>query len=102
VLASEGVEPTGHQSVAAHWRDDRFRNPTSVRVGPGGKVTRRTVLMEDEGPPDAAAGPDAGPLPSDPETLRALADLEEARRAGELTEAEYQRRRRALLEAAPR
>jgi hypothetical protein len=97
VLASEGVEPTGHQSVAIHWRDERFRNPTSVRVGPGGKVTRRTVLMEEEAPA-AEAEPGAAQLPTDPESLRALADLEEARRAGELTEAEYQRKRRALLE----
>ena len=97
VLASEGVDPTGHQSVAIHWRDDRFRNPTNVRVGPGGKVTRRTVLMEDEAPA-AEAAPGAAQLPTDPASLRALADLEEGRRAGELTEAEYQRKRRALLE----
>jgi hypothetical protein len=99
VLASEGVDPTGHQSVAVHWRDDRFRNPTTVRVGPGGKVTRRTVLMEEEAPPEepAAGGVE---LPTDPETLRALADLEEARRSGAITEAEYQRQRRALLRPA--
>jgi len=96
VLASEGVEPTGHQSVAVHWRDERFRNPTSLRVGPGGKVTRRTVLMEEEAPA-AEAELGATQLPTDPESLRALADLEDARRAGELTEAEYQRKRRALL-----
>jgi len=101
VLASEGVDPTGHQSVAVHWRDERFRNPTTVRVGPGGKVTRRKVLMEDETP--AAEPPASGvELPSDPEALRALADLEEARRSGEITEADYQRRRRALLEPAGR
>jgi hypothetical protein len=99
VLASEGVEPIGHQAVAVHWRDERFRNPTNVRVGARGKVSRRTVLMEEEGP-----APEAGPavaLPTDPASLRALADLEEARRAGELTEAEYQRKRRALLGDGP-
>ena len=32
-----------------------------------------------------------------PEQLRALADLEEARRAGEITESDYQRARRDLL-----
>jgi hypothetical protein len=95
VLASEGIEPTGHQSVAVHWRDERFRNPTTVRIGPGGKISRRTVLMEEE-------APDAGglALPTDPDALRALADLEEARRAGAITEAEYQRRRRELLRPA--
>ncbi len=100
VLASEGVEPTGHQSVAVDWRDDRFRNPTTLRVGPGGKVTRRTVLMEEAPATDGAPG--GVELPTDPEALRALADLEEARRAGEISEAEYQRRKRALLEPAAR
>ena len=100
VLASEGVDPIGHQSVAVHWRDDRFQNPTSVRVGPGGKVKLRTVLMEDEGSTGAAAALE-GHLPTDPASLRALADLEEARRSGALTEAEYQRRRRAIFEQAP-
>ena len=101
-LASEGVDPVTHQTVAVHWTDERFRNPTSVRVGPGGKVSRRTVLMEEETPAEPAAGTRPGALPSDPESLRALADLEDARRAGELTEAEYLRRKRELLEAAPR
>ena len=56
VLASEGVDPVGHQLVAVHWRDDRFRRPTTVHVGPSGKATRRTVLMEEEAPaaPEAA------------------------------------------------
>lgn len=98
VLASAGIEATGQQSVVVDWRDDHFRSPTSVRVGPGGKVTRRKVLMEQEAPAEPAAGGAA--LPSDPDALRALADLEDARRSGAITEAEYQRRRRALLEPA--
>jgi hypothetical protein len=32
-----------------------------------------------------------------PENLRALADLEEARQRGEVTEADYQAKRRAIL-----
>jgi hypothetical protein len=99
VLASESIEPTGHQSVAVHWRDERFRNPTMVRVGPGGKISRRTVLMEDAAPA-APADEDGAVLPTDPDALRALADLEDARRAGVITEAEYQRRRRELLRPA--
>jgi hypothetical protein len=97
-LASEGVDPIAHQAVAVHWRDDRFRRPTGVRVGPGGKVSRRTVLMEEEAPTEEEAGAPQV-MPNDPETLRALADLEESRRAGELTEAEYLRRKRQILEA---
>jgi hypothetical protein len=98
-LASEGVDPVAHQTVAVHWRDDRFRRPTSVRVGPGGKVSRRTVLMEEEAPPGAEPATSPQALPSDPEKLRALADLEESRSKGEITEAEYLRRKRQLLEA---
>jgi hypothetical protein len=100
-LASEGVDPVAHQTVAVHWRDDRFRRPTSVHVGPSGKVSRRTVLMEEEAPAveaEGAASPQA--MPSDPAALRALADLEESRSQGELTEAEYLRRKRQILEAA--
>jgi hypothetical protein len=100
VLASEGVDPTGHQSVAIHWRDDRFRKPTTLRVGPGGKVTRRTVLMEQEAPAAEEEAPAGAVVPTDPDSLRALADLEEARRAGDITEAEYQRKRREILGAA--
>ena len=93
-----GPEPTGHQSVAVDWREERFRNPTTIRVGPGGKMTRRTVLMEEEAPAAEPAGDLA--LPTDPAALRALADLEEARRSGAITEAEYQRRRRELMRPA--
>jgi hypothetical protein len=35
-----------------------------------------------------------------PEGLRALADLEESRRRGEMTEADYQARRRQILEGS--
>lgn len=97
-LASEGVDPVAHQIVAVHWRDERFRQPTHVRVGPGGKMSRRTILMQEEGPAEAPLPAQA--LPDDPDALRALAELEEARRAGALSEADYQRRKRAILEAA--
>ena len=95
-LASEGVDPVAHQAVAVDWRDDRFRSPTRVHVGPSGKVNRRTVLMEEESPGLPDSSPEA--MPSDPESLRALADLEESRSKGELTEAEYLRRKREILE----
>ncbi len=58
---------------------------------------RREILLEDE----AVEAPEASePLPDGlaPEALRRLADLEELRRDGRISEAEYQRRRQALLE----
>ena len=97
-LASEGIDPIGPQRVAVHWRDERFRQPTNVRVGPGGKMSRRTILMQEEAPAEAPLP--AQSLPSDPDALRALAELEEARRAGAVSEAEYQRRRREILTGA--
>jgi hypothetical protein len=102
VLPAEGVVPAGHQIVSVDWRNPVFRSPTNVRVGPGGTVVRRTILMES--PEAAGEAPEALPgdrgIPADPEILRALADLEEARRQGAVTELEYQERRRDLLRSA--
>lgn len=96
VLPGEGVVPVAQQAVSVEWRNAIFRSPTHVQVGPGGRVMRRTILMESA--PDAAQADDAElPLPSDPEVLRALAELEEARRRGEVSEPEYHRRRSQLL-----
>jgi len=97
LLAGDGLSP--QQSpllIAADWRDDVFRE-SAVRVRAGGEVIRRTILMET--PSDTEAKP-AGPGPPEglsPEALRALADLEETRRRGDLTENEYQTRRKAIL-----
>src|SRR5262249_60419523 len=63
----------------------------------GGEVVARPILME--APSDSEAKP-PGPAPPEelsPEALRALADLEETRRRGDLTENEYQTRRKAIL-----
>ncbi|MDX1649041.1 MAG: SHOCT domain-containing protein [Myxococcota bacterium] len=96
VVATEGIVPVADQAVSVHWRDPVFREASHIRVGPTGEVMRRTILME--APPEAAEE-ELPPLrlPSDPETLRELAELEEQRRAGEISEAEYHRRRDALL-----
>ncbi len=98
VIASNAIEAVGHQAVAVEWRDPIFRKASNIRVGPTGRVMRRTILMgePEEAPEDAPELP-AEVIPSDPAALRALAELEEARRAGEITEAEYRRRRRELL-----
>jgi len=112
VLPSDAFVTLGGQSVAFDWRDDRFREPERMRIAPSGEVRRRTILMQGAAPADEAgeqgeeddearraAEPSPQPLPDDlsPATLRRLADLEEARRQGEITEAEYQRRRRMLV-----
>jgi hypothetical protein len=100
VLPSEGLVPVGAQAVAADWRNPIFREPTHVRVGPGGKLMRRTVLLESEAPPEGeAAEKEPAALPADlpPETLRALADLQEQRTRGQISETTYHQRRRDLL-----
>jgi hypothetical protein len=103
VLPGEAISPEGNQGVAVSWRDEVFRSPTAVRITPGGKIVKRTVLMESEAP---AAEPEpeheelmpavtSGNLT--PEQLRALADLEEQRRDGQASENEYQARRARIL-----
>jgi hypothetical protein len=97
LVVEKGMMLVDHQAVAAEWRDPIFRKPTRTRITPGGKVVRRTILMEsfeDE--------TDYGPRPQmsddlSPEQLRALADLEEQRRSGGITEGEYNARRNRIL-----
>jgi hypothetical protein len=97
VVPGEAMTLVGPQEVAVDWRDEAFRQPRRISVTPTG-VHRRTILMESPEAGDTATPEEperAGEL--SPETLRALADLEEARRSGQVSESEYQARRRELL-----
>ncbi len=99
VLPAPGLSLVGSQAVAADWRNPLFGRPTRAEVRADGTVVRRTVLMES--PAEPAAAPDRDPLPPNlsPAALRQLADLEEQRRRGELTESYYEARRREILAA---
>lgn len=105
VLPGDAMQPEGAQGVAVSWRDPIFRSPTAVRVTPDGKIVRRTVLMESEAPAEEPEGEE--PLPSvtsgnlEPSQLRALADLEELRRDGKVSEGDYQARRVRILRGDP-
>lgn len=102
VIPSEGMTTVGPQGVAVDWRAPHFRAGANVRVTPTGKVVRRTVLMESA--PEDVSEEEAEPiLPPNlaPETLRKLADLEEARRGGKISEAEYANRKSEILRADP-
>jgi hypothetical protein len=98
LLAAPGLSLVDAQAVAADWRNPIFGRPTRAELRPDGTVVRRTVLMESPPEPEAAPANPA-PLPANlsPQALRQLADLEEQRRRGELTESFYEARRREIL-----
>jgi hypothetical protein len=97
LLVEKGMTLLDHQAVAVEWRDPIFSKPTRTRLTPGGKVVRRTILMESfEDETDYEPRPELGDHLS-PEQLRALADLEEQRRSGEISEGRYNARRSRIL-----
>ncbi len=107
VLAADGLTPLGQQVLAADWRNPIFRTASNIHVDSRGNVQRRTVLMESAPVDDTLddveqAMPVTEAVPNDPLILRALADLEERRQSGEITELEYQRQRRELIRTSVR
>jgi hypothetical protein len=100
-VPSEGIAVQANQLVSANWRDPIFKDSSVISIRAGGQVVRRTVLMDSGEEATIPADPEEGaPVPPQglsPAALRALADLEEDRRRGEVTEAEYQSRRRQIL-----
>lgn len=102
IIPSRGMTLVDTASVSVAWRDEVFAKPSRTRITPAGKVVRRTILMETpEDAPEAAPAPAALPANLTPETLRELADLEDARRRGELTESQYEAERSRILGADP-
>ena len=104
LLPGKAQAAAGPRTLAIDWRNPHFRRPLGLRRD--GRLRRRTVLMEAEeleaegdaeeelGTPPALA---PEPLTTDAQ-LRALDQLEAVRRAGLVSEAEFQRRRRLVLE----
>lgn len=99
VIPSDGMALADEQSAVFDWRSAIFKRPSRTRITPGGKVVRKTVLMEmeEEAAPVSADPGAALPANLSPEALRDLADLEEVRRKGLISEAEYSRRKRAIV-----
>lgn len=88
----------GSQGLAIRWHDPLFSAPPRASNNRGGARRERTILMESPIPPsERDEEPTETTRSLSPETLRDLADLEEARRTGKLTEAEYEQKREALL-----
>jgi hypothetical protein len=94
-LPGPHVAAIGPRALAVDWRADLFEAPP-LRDRTG---RRRTILMDSPLPATAAPATEPAPVSGDAERARALNDLEAARRSGAISEAEYQRRRSALLKA---
>ena len=97
LVVEKGMTLVDQQAAAVEWRDPIFRKPTRTRLTPTGKVVRRTILME-----SLEDETDYGPRPQmsddlSPEQLRAMADLEEQRRSGAISEGQYNARRNRIL-----
>lgn len=100
VVSGEPLFYAGPQALEIAWQDPAFRRPFRLPGSTSGEKRRREVLFQapipkEELEAERTKGTDLGDL--SPEQLRALADLEEDRRAGRITEADYQRARRQLL-----
>ena len=101
LIPSEAMTLMAPQALAVDWRDSIFRKPTRTRVTPGGEVVRKTILMEMQDDPDDVVDPLSAGIPANasPQTLRDLADLEEVRRKGLITESQYRKRKQQILDA---
>jgi hypothetical protein len=107
LYSSDGMDLLEGQGVAVNWRDQVFARPTRIKVLPTGEVVRKTILLEsdEEEPTTSASEGESAPAPEapkglSPEQLRALADLEEARQSGAITEAEYSARQQEIMAGA--
>jgi hypothetical protein len=59
VLPGEGIVRVAPQAVAVAWRDPRFRAAGRVRMGPGGKLIRREILLESPAGEESLTLPEA-------------------------------------------
>ena len=98
LMPGEAQRRRGPRGLSIAWRDDFYRDPVSLRFR-SGQVRRRTILMElPEAEPETESPSAAAPRVLSEQQLDAMDRLEAARRAGFVTESEYTRRRRLILE----
>jgi len=110
ILPGQAMKVVDEQSLAIAWNKKIFERPTRTRVTPSGKMIRKTILMESEEPEfdsdeesDGAAAERKDklsiPAGTSAKALRELADLEEQRQRGEISEYDYEQQRRKILDA---
>ncbi|MBB85013.1 MAG: hypothetical protein CL931_14490 [Deltaproteobacteria bacterium] len=100
VVTGEPIYFAGQQDLEIDWRNDAFENTFHLPGTSKGRKRRRQVLETSRIPQEERPREESGGMGIDqltPEQLRALADLEEDRREGRITETAYQRQRRQLL-----
>ncbi len=101
VEPSEGMYQEGMYAISVEWKNPIFQR-TQRRLDAGGKRRERVILMEDPERPES--GKQLLPAELLPRLtaaqLREIADLEEARTTGELTEGHYRRRLAEILDTA--
>jgi hypothetical protein len=100
VVSGEPIYFAGVQDLEIDWQSDVFRQPFRLPGSTKGEKRRREVISSSPVPRDelessGGDGVDLRDLTAD--QLRALADLEDDRREGRITELDYQRERRQLL-----
>lgn len=100
VVTGEPIYFAGPQDLEIDWRSDAFETAFHLPGSTKGRKRKREVLESSRIPKEEFApepGEAVGLDQLTPEQLRALADLEEDRREGRITETAYQRERRQLL-----
>jgi hypothetical protein len=100
VVSGEFLYFAGPQTLEVDFQNDVFKTAYHLPGTTGGEKRRREVLMQSPVPKSERKTDDGEGISLDqlsPEQLRALADLEEDRKNGRITEQAYQRARRELL-----
>jgi len=100
VVSCEPLFYAAPQALEIEWQDSVFKTDYNLPGTSGGEKRRREVLMQAPIPKAERRDADVGGVSLDqlsPDQLRSLADLEDDRRQGRITEAAYQRSKRQLL-----
>ncbi len=96
LVPAEAQRQDGPRVLKVEWRNSYFARPPSLRLRDG-QLQRRTILMEEELPvePEALKPPSTALRDAQ---MQALHQIDAARRSGLISESEYRRRRRLVLE----